>query len=255
MAVNILSPKFSFIEFDRNTPVVSNNFEVQGMCLPYVDNNDIAFQFLTYTSTKAETDFICASNPAFRMGLVFNPGDLATFYDMPVGNQPSRYRLDDTTILWLWPHGFPGVAHGDFGAYGKCFYIRVEIATDLGWTAFHSNCFQYIQSDAFTAVVEYGGDENQFGFNYCFDDDVLVPGSPAICVPTFLPFNNLSTLIIPVTAQMTDMYGSLPSAQVWIYDVTGELVETYIRAAYDAYPPTQLRFDFGGPASGVIKIS
>jgi hypothetical protein len=64
----------------------------------------------------------------------------------------------------------------------------------------------------------------------------------------------MSTMVIPYTAGMTDMYGDTPTVQVWLYDIDGELVRSEVEVKMDTFPPTTLSFDFGGNASGVVFI-
>jgi hypothetical protein len=148
-------------------------------------------------------------------------------------------------MLVNWSHGFPGFT-GVIAA-NECFNVRVEI----GAQQFCSNCFERTTDDCFTSVVEYGCDENCFGFNYCssgaVDEDTLT------CEPTIITFTNVATLTVPYTQMLMDKYGAAPTIQVWISDGTN-LVNMGITATLDTYPPTVLSFDFGGPASGIVVV-
>ncbi|MBA3830082.1 MAG: hypothetical protein H0X33_14165 [Taibaiella sp.] len=133
---------------------------------------------------------------------------------------------------------------------GHCFYINVT----TGVQHFCSNCLQKISDDCHTSVIEYSNDEDAFDFNYCnsvgTSDDAGVD-----CSPTLIQFTNVPTLVIPYTASMVTKYGVLPSVKSWLYAPDGSLQEMGITERFDAYPPSQIMFDFGGPASGVIRIS
>ena len=165
-----------------------------------------------------------------------------------------------TQVLYDWQIGFTGF--DGFVAVGEFFKIQITItATPYGYPeeidTFCSNCFERIGSDCFTSVVEYGNDEDGFGFKYCYGgelDEEGNVGSSIDCDPTITQFINVSTLSIPYTAMLQSKYGVFPTVQCWIYDGSGQLINMGIQAAFDTYPPTMINFDFGGSASGIIVI-
>jgi hypothetical protein len=134
-------------------------------------------------------------------------------------------------------------------AVNECFKIQVTISG----TEFCSNCFERIPSDCFTSVIEYGNDEDAFGFKYCYsgnlEDDTVIS-----CEPTIVNFISVPTLIIPYTASLQASYGAFPTVQAWVYDGMGQLVNMGITIAFDTYPPTLINLDFGGISTGIVII-
>lgn len=245
MAITIISPQFSFVQFSESSIVTSCNFRDVNFCLPVYESNDVAFQFIAQTDTEEEADALCnLTNSAIQIGLV---NSCNQDYLLEFGTKPDRFRIGVRQVLYNWTDGFPG-----FEAIiniGECFLVKVIIDDTY---EFCSNCFQRIADPCHTSVIEYGNDDNGFGFNYCNSEGTEIDDTA--CDPTFIGFTNDETLVIPYTASLLAKYGTLPNVQVWIYDGL-ELVDMGIRAAFDTYPPTEIRFDFGGAASGVIKIS
>jgi hypothetical protein len=115
-----------------------------------------------------------------------------------------------------------------------------------------SNCLQRIAEDCYTAVVEYGSEEDGFGFKYC--NGGQVPSPAGECRPTISTFTDAATLTIPYTSSMRDLYGNFPTVQAWIDDGAGNLTNFGITISFDANPPTVINLDFGGVASGVVVI-
>lgn len=249
MAITITSPRFSFVQFGETDSVQSCNFPDVSLCLPVYDENDVAFQFVLVTDTEEEADALCdLTNDQIQVGIVesCDDGFLINFKE-DFGLIPQRFRISPRQVLYNWEHGLP--SFNTVISVGECF--KVKIVVDGGYE-FCSNCFQRISDPCHTSLLEYGNDENAFGFNYCNGE--AVDEDSDTCDPTIIQFTNKSTLVIPYTTSLQAKYGNAPSVQVWIYDENNELVDMGIRVAFDTYPPTELRFDFGGNASGIIKI-
>lgn len=245
MAYRILSPANSFVQFGESNLVQSCNYADITLCLPVYDEDDVYFQFIVAADTEEEADALCdLTNSLVVVGLAEScaTGLIKTFTE-----KPDRYRISPFQVLYNWSHGLPGFAEAV--NVGDCFVIKVTIdeTTDAC-----SNCFNRIASDCHTSVLEYGNEDNFAGFNYCNSE--AVDEESDTCDPTFISFTNQSTLVIPYTTAMVNKYGNVPTIKVWIYEGT-ELVNMSVRQAFDTYPPTELRFDFGGPATGIIKIS
>lgn len=218
------------------------------MCLPVVEDTDIAFQFYV-NGTEEEIDLLCGvySIPV-QIGIVADCDDedfLLEFTGNPYGDQPDLFRLSATQMLVNWPHGVPGFA--GVRTVGQCFKIRVQV----GDQKFCSNCLERSADSCFTSVLEYGNDENYAGFNYC--EAGAVNEETISCAPTIIQFTNQSTLTIPYTQALKDAYGDAPSVAVWISDGTS-LVNMGITATFDTYPVNTISVDMGGPASGIVVI-
>jgi hypothetical protein len=249
MAIRIISPKFSFVQFSENTFISDCVNPDRIEVLPVVEDNDIYFQFILESDTKDEADTLCedSTGEIVTVGVANSCSDdnVLTFVDLP-----ERYRIDDTHILYNWMNGLPG-----FQAViddGECFIIKISVDLVYGYT-FCSGIFKRFLDGCFTAVIEYGNDDNFAGFNYCGGQAIAQVGED--CTPLTITFTNETNLTIPYTASLRAKYGNIPSVQVWIYDDDGNLVDMGIRVAFDSFPPTIIKADFGGLSSGIIKIS
>lgn len=245
MPYSIQSPRNSFVQFGESSTIQSCNFADITLCLPVFEDDDVYFQFIVSADTQEEADALCdLENSLVVVGLAENcAGNLIKTFT----EKPDRFRISEFQVLYNWSHGLPGFT--DVVNVGGCFVIKVTIDETVDAC---SNCFNRISSDCHTSVLEYGNDDNFAGFNYCNSEGV----DPATedCDPTFISFTNQATLVIPYTASMIAKYGNVPTIKTWIYDGT-ELVNMTVRQAFDAYPPTELRFDFGGASTGIIKIN
>lgn len=247
MALRIISPTNSFIQFGGNNTATSCNFRDISLCLPVYLEDDVYFQFVVQADTIEEADDLCdLTNSLVDVGIAPN---CASGFSKLFTQKPDRYRLSDFQVLYNWSHGLP--AFDSVVGIGDCFIIKVDVDGQVGC----SNCLQRIGSDCHTSVIEYGNDENAFGFFYCASGSVSESGDVVDCDPTFITFTDQSLLVIPYTASMSDKYGDVPTLKIWIYDTNGELVNMSVRQAFDGYPPTEIRIDMGGPATGVLKIS
>jgi hypothetical protein len=255
--ITIRSPRFSFVQLFESLygfepeSYDSCLFDV-GFCLPVYAFDDIAFQFSVVTETVEEADELCAGGVnKVEIGLVRECGDS---FDVAFAERPDMVRVGEKEVLYKWPHGFPGFdTEYDFG---ECFKVKVIVHMDSGDISACSNCFERIREDCFTSVLEYGATQNIFGFNYCdsgtADQDET---EPEVCEdPTIIQFEDALTLSIPYTVAMKNKYGDVPTVEIWTLDA-GQYVKTFIRAGFDAYPPTMIIADLGGPATGFVKIS
>lgn len=245
--MELITPTNSFVRFDEDnseTHCIHGTFDT---CLPVVAESDVAFQFVVQ-GTSEEIDGLCTvGDSGIQIGMV-SDCDQEFFDVLFVDDQPERFRISPTQVLYNWTHGLPGML--GFYDEGDCFHIRVIVDALVTYC---SNCFQRIPNDCFTSVLDFTNDENFAGYNYCNAGEATVDGS-LVCEPTIIEFVNKETLNVPYTANLQNMYGTVPTVQTWIYDGSGDLVNMGITATFDAMPPTMISFDFGGLASGVIVI-
>lgn len=245
MPYQISTSRFSFIQFAESDLIESCNFSDSDMCLPVYDENDIWFQFVITAGTQDEADDLCdITNSNVVLGIVQSCSD---GFLLQFSQKPSRYRLNATQVLYYWPHGLPGFA--SYIDIGECFHIKVSVFAQT----FCTNCLQRIKDTCFTSVIEYTNNENAFDFNYCASETAQQGGSQTDCDPLVIEFTLQDTMTIPWTAYLQNKYGDTPTIQVWIYDGS-ELVAAGLRVALDQFPPTEIRIDFGGTASGIVKI-
>lgn len=248
MAYEIISPTQSFVQFSETGRIDHCIFDRLNFCLPVFQDNDVAFQFII-KGTSTEIDALCgAYGNQIAIGIVSACDDedfLLEFTGNPYNDVPEIMRLSEEQLLVNWAHGVPEFTN--VIAYNQCFKIRVEVVG----SQFCSNCFERTSDNCFTSVIEYGCDENCYGFNYCGSG--TTDSEEISCEPTIVTFTNQSTLSIPYTAALQAAYGPVPTVQVWISD-GANLVNMGITTTFDTYPPNVLGFDFGGQASGIIVI-
>lgn len=244
MPYSISTSQFSFVQFAESDTMEACNFTSADMCLPVFADQDVWFQFYIDGTSEEEIDALCADIDLITVGLVeaCSDGFLLEFTQKPI-----RYRISSTKVLYIWQHGVPNF--GSVLAVGECFHIKIEVADQN----FCTNCFIRIGDDCHTSVVQYSNNENAFGFNYCASADDATNGEED-CDPIEIPFSGQATMTIPWTAYLQERFGNTPTIQVWVLDENGELVAAGLRVAMDTYPPTEIRIDFGGVSSGVVKI-
>lgn len=251
MAYTFQSPVQSFIQFSEIAVTTHCLWGDTNICLPVYQDDDIAFQVFI-NGTESEIDAICGPyGLQVRVGIVNDCDDLdflLEFTGSPYNDVPEVYRLSDTQLLVNWAHGLPGFM-GSI-SIGECFRIRVQV----GSTSACSNCLERTADNCFTSVLEYGNEENAFGFNYC-SSGAISGGSDdgGVCEPTVIEFTNTASLTIPYTVSLKDKYGDVPSVQIWISDGTN-LVNMGVTATFDNYPVNTISIDMGGPANGIMVI-
>lgn len=244
MALTIINPPQSFVKFSEAELPPYCGWGDVSFCLPVFADEDVYFQFII-EGDEGEIDGLCTPDASeVEVSIVpdCNETPLLIF-----AQKPSRYRLSATQILYNWSHGLPGFT--GVVDVNKCFKVQVSI-NEL---AFCSNCFERIADDCYTSVVEYGNDEDSFGFKYCYSGSIDT-GTNDACDPTNIQFISVATLSIPYTAMLLDKYGPMPNVQVWIYNDMGELQNMGTQVTFDGYPVTMINMDFGGTASGIVTI-
>jgi hypothetical protein len=249
MAIRIKSPVNSFVQFDEVDEVRSCEIGPFSLCLPVFSDNDVNFQFILQTDTEGEADALCdLHNALITIGIA---EDCSQERILDFEEKPERFRIGTTSVLYNWQNGLPGFA--TVIAVAQCFIVKITIQGIYTVYDFCSGCFQRIGDTCHTSVIEYGNEDNAFGFDYCGGS--AIDEETSVCDPLFVQFTNQANIVIPYTTQLQNKYGAVPDVQVWIYDdVTGDLVDMGVRASFDGFPPTNIKVDFGGFASGVIKI-
>jgi hypothetical protein len=254
MAITIRSPRFSFVQLDPQENYGTCSDATAQFCLPVQLFDDIAFQFVIVTDTKAEADALCGLYADYIQVALHR--DCEQDADLILEDLPEVTRISEKEVLVNWEHGFPGF-DAEF-EIGECFRIKITVEhPTAGTVTACSNCFERISPDCYTSVIDYGATENMFDFNYCgagamFDDE---EETVVECVePTIIPFTDAPLIDIPYTPAMQAKYGSVPTVELWILE-GGEYVQPFVRAGFDAYPPTRIIADLGGAATGYIKIS
>lgn len=240
----IITPSKSFVRFD-SPPAGHCIWGDSQTCLPFLLDDDVAFQFIVQGSTSEEIDALCDPiNSGLRIGTVRDCDDE---FDVEFSDLPERYRISSLQVLYNWPHPLTGVSA--FYQPGECFYIKIIIDSYPNLIGC-SNCFQRIPDGCFTSVIDYSNDENFAGFNYCNSGAI---DETVTCEPLVIPFTNETTLSIPYTSEKELAYGPFPTLQAWIYDGPN-LVNAGVSVQIQPGPPKIIYADFGGMASGVLII-
>lgn len=248
MAYTITAPRNSFVKFEETTGLSTCYNQTHG-CLPVYAPEDWAFQFYIQADTDEEADALCEiGSSGFTIGLVRDCDQ--AFFDLELTESPERYKIDGTTILVNWSHGFPDF-FTEFDE-GECFVVKIVV----GDQHFCSNCFTRITAAEAcdTSVVDYGNNDNAFGFAYCTGGEGVIDPGTGSCEPTVISFTEESELTIPYTTMLQNQYGPVPAVQVWVFNDAGELQNMGIEVRMDDVPATQIMINLGGPASGRVII-
>lgn len=259
MSVRVRSPRFSFVQFaTADYGYVAETYDtcypgVVQFCLPVYAYDDVAFQFIVETDTVEEADELCSlSEQKVKLSLLRECGGEKIIDFHANGYFPTRVRISERQVLYNWEHGLPGFDI-EF-EIEDCMYVQVEVEMDAGTVTACSNCFQRIAQDCFTSVMEYGAEQNIFGFNYCGSGAMFEDEQETCEEPTLVSFTNATEIDYAYTDEMREKYGDVPTVEIWILQGS-EYVQTMIRAGFDAYPPTRIIADLGGEATGFMKIS
>src|SRR5688572_30606508 len=133
MALNIISPNHSFVQFGETGAFEHCVFGSYTFPLPVYLYTDVAFQFYL-TGTDTELDAICGVyGEEIRVGIVNECDDadfLIEFTANPYNDETEIYRLSDTQLLVNWAHGLPGF--DSVISVEGCFHIRVQVG-DTVW--------------------------------------------------------------------------------------------------------------------------
>jgi len=174
MAIAIINNDHSFIQFNAPDSFMHCVFGEIRQCLPVINPDDIAFQFVVTADSPAEADDLCeAAGYNVDVQLVRHCNDSAPIIEF--GAHPTTFRINTNQIAYDFNSGFPGFPY-DLKP-NECFYIRIKIDDVIKGC---SNCLQRITDECFTSVVEYGNEDDAFGFEYC--------GDPAFMNRVRLPF-------------------------------------------------------------------
>lgn len=250
MPLRIQSPTNSFIQFQESNEILSCEFKPLQLCLPVFQASDVAWQFFVIADSEVEADALCdLENDLVEIGITdFCDNSLLVTFPW----KTERFRISPTTVLYNCTGGLT-----DFDSVieiGECFLIKVIIQGIYETLEGCSNCLQRIGGICHTSVIEFGNEDNAFGFSYCAGANQSID-EVADCEPTLIQFTNQATMSIPYTAGLQAKYGIAPTVTVWIYDYRGILIDAGLQVTLDAFPPTVINVDMGGLASGFIKIN
>lgn len=257
MAIALVNPPASFVRFNES-PEDHCVFGEIDLPLPVAYSTDVAFQFVLRGSTEGEASSIYGST--VNVGLVNDYGDTVPLIVFPF--TAVRSKVSPTDILYNWGAGFPNF--DSVISVDECFRVTIEVNGNRWW----SNPFKRIAINedlCWSSVIAYTNESGGFGFFGCgpvvglpvWPGDVEPPvDEDGNCIPMYVEFGpGVSYVTIPITAEMVDRFGELPSVQIWIYDTNGVLTNMGIQAQFlGGYPPDSIYIDTGGPSAGVVRI-
>ncbi|MBK7885133.1 MAG: fibronectin type III domain-containing protein [Chitinophagaceae bacterium] len=178
MAYTLLNPPYSFLQFGYAQFIGQKHCYEHDIknCLPVIENTDLAFQLILKAGNEDEADAICdAPTNIIQLllleGIITQPAGFEAAilknFTIDDGLLFQRYRINDTEILFYWPHGLPGFK--DLIDCNSCFQIGIKIvsADPVINISAPTNCFYRPCDDCWTSLLEYNCDENSYGFEYC----------------------------------------------------------------------------------------
>ena len=172
----IVSPKYSFINFNIADTSEKCCMGDNIFCLPVVNDDDIIFQFNLNFDTLANTNHAwSAPHDVVKLSLLDVTGAELHNWTTTDSLYFEKYRTGLTSITYIWRNGLTGLA--DLIACDKCFSLHVSADFTLGGTAHHkdatSNCLIRKCNDCFTSVIEYYNDDDYAEFEYCNITDAI----------------------------------------------------------------------------------
>jgi len=168
--ITIISPHYSFIQFNNLQESHLCNHYPFG-CLPVADEGDISFQIIATTETEEEANYLCNNTQAIKVRLQ-HANDCENTESFIVEYTPNlkfeRLRTGAKDIALFWQHGLPNIT--GLIDIGDCFVIQLILPDE---TVLCSNCFERVEEDCYTTVIEYASPSDNFGFVYCGVNDEL----------------------------------------------------------------------------------
>jgi hypothetical protein len=173
---NIISPKFSFVNFNPQGSVDNCCIGEKEVCLPVVEDNDLVFQFSIVTDTIQDaTDVFNSPLSGIQLLLLDVDGNEVHNWTVADNLLFEKYRTGPNKISYLWRNTLQQLTPNDIAAShlecDQCFSFKIiatatvnsEVVTK---TAF-SNCFVVRCKDCYTTIFEYYNNETYADFEYC----------------------------------------------------------------------------------------
>lgn len=179
MSITLVSPQFSFVQFDNTDPVPSCIGDAKFL-LPISNENDLAFQFKIVTDTVQESIDVLAT-PLTNIALVVLKGtnntsgtivaNTARNYLALDGKKFIAYRTGKKEITFVWVNGLPLIQNYIYINLSACFQLCVIATFTSGEETVNINAFsnglKLISPDSYTSILEYNNDEDSYDFRYC----------------------------------------------------------------------------------------
>lgn len=173
-AFNIVSPQFSFVNFNAVPAVEKCCMGDDDVCLPVINDNDIAFQFSIETDSIADADTVFATDLSqIQLILLDVSGVVIHNFTVTDSLQFEKYRTGTNQVTYLWRNPLNGLTSGATPLIQNdiCFSFQISATVIFSGTSVNqtatSNCFIRKSGDCFTSVLEYYNDDDYADFEYC----------------------------------------------------------------------------------------
>jgi hypothetical protein len=167
---NIISPKYSFVNFNPANSTANCCIGENEVCLPVCAETDLIFQFdITTANIQDANDLMNNSVSDIQLLLLDVNGNLVHNWTATDNLLFERYRTSATQVTYLWRNPLLGLI--GLIQYNQCFsfkiYASTSINSNIETKAAFSNCFILKSNDCFTSVLDYANNENYADFEYC----------------------------------------------------------------------------------------
>jgi hypothetical protein len=167
---NIISPKYSFVNFNPANSTANCCTGENEVCLPVCSETDLIFQFnITTANIQGANDLM--NNAVSDIQLLLLDVDGNTLHNWTATDNLlfERYRTGATQVTYLWRNPLLGLI--GLTQYNQCFNFKIYASTEINSIIVTkeaiSNCFILKSNDCFTSVLEYTNNENYADFKYC----------------------------------------------------------------------------------------
>jgi hypothetical protein len=185
MAIRIISPTYSFVQFGQSESIQGCCTEEELCALPVAEETDLYFQFSIVADNAEEiqavNDITLSDIHLYGMSGEGNEGlpiftNLVRNWTQEDELQFEKFITGALEITYLWRHPLYDVK--TLFACNGCFQLGIYIepflvgATEYNFNAI-SNVFKHVCDSCYTAVIEYSNKKDYAGFRYCNIDDFV----------------------------------------------------------------------------------
>jgi hypothetical protein len=168
---NIISPTYSFVNFNPVSEVEQCCIGDNDVCLPVMQNNDIAFQFSITTGTAAKANDVYGTYIG-NIQLILLDVNGSEVHNWTTANNLffEKYRTGEKTVTYQWRKTLTDLVN-NLVDFDKCFSFKVKATCTVAGTtetvAATSNCFIVKEANCYSSIIEYTNDEDYADFHYC----------------------------------------------------------------------------------------
>ena len=175
-SINIVSPKFSFVNFNVIPEIEKCCMGDNNVCLPVIKDNDLVFQFSINTDTSGDADSVFATDLS-NIQLILLDVSGSDLYNFTATDSLNfeKYRTGPTQVTYLWRNPLTGLTTGvhPLVECDQCFSFKISVTINFSWTTetsvaiATSNCFIRKCGDCYTSVLEYYNADDYADYKYC----------------------------------------------------------------------------------------